>query len=66
MKKRRTYTGDFKATLVAEYIKAEKTLSEIAQEHNVHPNQIKNWKSLLLRRAHEILHDRRSHGDQGL
>ena len=66
MKKRRRYTGDFKAIVVGEYIKAEKTLSEIAHEHNVHPNQIKNWKSLLLKRAHEILDGRRSHGDQEL
>ncbi len=66
MKKRKRYTGDFKAIVVSEYIKAEKTLTEIAHEHNVHPNQIKNWKSLLLKRAHEIFDDRRSHDDQEL
>jgi putative transposase len=64
MKKRKRYSGEFKAIVVSEYIRAEKTLHEIAHEHKVHPNQIKNWKSLLLKRAHEVLDDRRSHGDQ--
>ena len=66
MKNRKRYSGDFKARVVADYIKGEKTLDEIANEHHVHPNQIKNWKSILLKRAHEVLDDRRSHTDQDL
>ncbi len=66
MKNRKRYSGDFKARVVADYIRGEKTLDEIADEHHVHPNQIKNWKSILLKRAHEVLDDRRSHTDQGL
>jgi transposase len=66
MKNRKRYSGDFKARVVADYIKGEKTLDEIADEHHVHPNQIKNWKSILLKRAHEVLDDRRSHTDQEL
>jgi transposase len=66
MKNRKRYSGDFKARVVAEYIKGEKTLDEIANEHHVHPNQIKNWKSILLKRAHEVFDDRRSHTDQEL
>jgi transposase len=60
MKKRKRYTGMFKAKVVAEYIKGSKSLDEIADEHQVHPNQIKNWKTLLFKRAHEVLDDRRS------
>ena len=66
MKNRKRYSGDFKARVVADYIKGEKTLDELADEHQVHPNQIKNWKSILLKRAHEVLDDRRSHTDQEL
>jgi transposase-like protein len=29
-------------------VKAEKTLAELAQQFDVHPNQITNWKSQLL------------------
>jgi putative transposase len=63
MKRRRHYTGEFKARVVAEYIKGGKTLGEIADEHQVHPNQIKNWKSILLKRAHEVLGDKRFRND---
>jgi transposase len=58
---RKRYTGSFKANLVVEYIKGEKSLAELAEIHQVHPNQIKNWKSILLKRAKEVLDDRRSH-----
>jgi transposase-like protein len=64
MKARKKYTGEFKASLVAEYIKGEKTLVELAIIHQVHPNQIKNWKSILLKRANEVLDDRRSHDEE--
>jgi transposase len=61
MRARKKYSGEFKATLVAEYIKGEKTLPELAAIYHVHPNQIKNWKSILLKRANKVLEDRRSH-----
>jgi transposase len=60
LKSRKKYTGEFKAHLVIEYLKGEKTLMELAAIHQVHPNQIKNWKSILLKRAGKILDDRRS------
>jgi transposase len=61
MKERKKYSGEFKANLVAEYIKGEKSLTEISTIHQVHPNQIKNWKSILFKRANEVLNDRRAH-----
>ena len=59
MNNRRTYTGNFKARVVIEYIRGSKTLTELADEYEVHPNQVKNWKSLLLKRAPDILDDKR-------
>ena len=41
---RKIYEGNFKARVVLEVIRGEKTLSEIASEYQVHPNQIINWK----------------------
>ncbi len=49
--------------VVTEYMRGGKTLEELADEYQVHPNQIKNWKSLLIKRAPEILEDRRRRGD---
>jgi transposase InsO family protein len=41
----------FKATVALDAVKGEKTLSELAQEFDVHPNQITQWKSQLLKGA---------------
>jgi len=35
-------------------LKGDKTLTELAQQCDVHPNQITQWKSQLLERAMEL------------
>ena len=57
--KRKTYSGKFKAKVVAELLTGKKELDQLAREHNLHPNQIKNWKSYLLKHAGEVLADKR-------
>jgi putative transposase len=47
-RKRRTFTDKFKAKVAIEAIKGVKTLNELASEHQVHPNQISEWKKQLL------------------
>jgi transposase len=59
MTKRRIYSGEFKSNVVCRYIKGSQSLEELSEEFNVHPNQIKNWKTLLLKRAPEIFEDKR-------
>lgn len=61
---RKTYSGEFKAMVVSEYIRGDKSLEELSDEYQVHPNQIKNWKSLLFKRAPEILDDRRRRSEE--
>lgn len=63
MKKRKIYTGSFKFNVVVELLKGKKTLVELAQEYDLHPNQIKNWKSVFMKRGSEILEDRRKKKD---
>jgi transposase len=45
---RRNHTPAFKAKVALAAIKGEKTLAELAQQFDVHPNQITNWKAQLL------------------
>jgi transposase len=45
---RRTHGPAFKAKVALAAIKGEKTLAELAQQHDVHPNQITAWKAHLL------------------
>ncbi len=44
---RRTHSPAFKAKVALAAIKGEKTLAELAQQFDVHPNQITTWKSQL-------------------
>jgi len=45
---RKQYTSAFKAKVVQEILKEEKTLAQIASEYEVHPTQLKNWRSIAL------------------
>src|ERR1022692_4189286 len=45
---RRNHTATFKAKVALAAIKGEKTLSELAEQFDVHANQITQWKSQLL------------------
>ena len=38
-------------------LKGDKTLAELAQQFDVHPNQITDWKSQLMERAAQVFGD---------
>lgn len=42
---RKQYTSAFKAKVVQELLKEEKTLAQIASEYEVHPTQLKKWRT---------------------
>jgi len=44
---RRTHSPAFKAKVALAALKGEKTLAELAQQYDVHPNQITAWKAQL-------------------
>ena len=52
--KRRRFTAEFKARVVRAALREDKTLAQLAQEYQVHPNQITEWKRQLLERAAEV------------
>lgn len=51
---RRNHTPAFKAKVALAALKGEKTLAELAQLFDVHPNQITTWKGQLLEGAAEV------------
>lgn len=54
MSKRRRHSSEFKFKVALEAAKGTKTLSELAQEHQLHPSQISEWKQRLLAEGGQI------------
>ena len=48
---RRNHSPAFKAKVALAAIRGDKTLAELAQQFDVHPNQITQWRSQLLENA---------------
>ena len=51
---RRKFTSEFKAKVAIEAIKGQRTVNELAQEFEVHPNQIAIWKKQFLASAADV------------
>jgi putative transposase len=45
----KTYSSNFKAQVVLELLKEEKTQVQIASQYGVHPNQLREWKQVALK-----------------
>lgn len=56
-RKRRNHSPTFKAQVAMAALKGDKTLAELAQQFDVHPNQITDWKSQLMERAAQVFGD---------
>ena len=54
---RRNHSPAFKAKVAVSAIKGEKTLIELAQDFDVHPNQIKQWRDQVLAGATGVFGD---------
>ncbi|AMK75368.1 transposase [Methylomonas denitrificans] len=53
-KPRRKHSPAFKAKVALAALAGDKTLAQLTQEFEVHPNQIVDWKKQLTERATEV------------
>ena len=51
---RRNHSPAFKAKVALAAVKGEKTLAELAQQYDVHPNLINQWRARLLEGAADV------------
>ena len=51
---RRNHAAGFKAKVAIAAIKGDKTLAELAEQFDVHPNQISEWKQQLQESAIDV------------
>jgi transposase len=61
---RRNHSGSFKAKVALAALRGDKTLTEIAQQYEVHPNQVTEWKRQLLERAADVFDGGVTSGDR--
>jgi transposase-like protein len=51
---RRNHGAEFKAKVALAAFRGDKTLAELAEQFDVHPHQITEWKKQLLERVAEV------------
>ena len=54
MNKRRNFSAKFKTKVVLEALSERRTLTELAQKHDLHLNQISKWKQEFLASAETV------------
>ena len=57
MGERRKYDSRFKAEVALEAIKNQQTISQIASQYGVHPNQVSKWKRKAVEGLVEVFSD---------
>jgi putative transposase len=59
-RKRRSFSGSFKAKVALAAVRGDKTTAELAAKFEVHANQVSAWKKQLLDGAPELFADKRT------
>jgi transposase-like protein len=64
MPMKKQYSPEFKAKVVQEVLKEEKTMAQIASEYGVHPVQLSQWKKTALENLASVFVDDRKAAKQ--
>ena len=54
MAKRRKFTAEFKARVAKEALRGDRTVQQIAARHQLHPNQVGQWKRMASEQLAEL------------
>jgi transposase len=65
MKTRRRFTAEFKAKVALEAIRGERTISDLATKHQLHPNQITQWKRQAIENLAKAFDDKATDAQVG-
>ena len=65
MKTRRRFSAEFKAKVALEAIRGERTIAELAAKHQLHPNQITQWKRQAIENLAKAFDDKASDAQVG-
>ena len=58
-RKRRNHSPKFKAKVAVAAMKGDRTLAELAEQFDVHPNQIQDWKARVVHQAEHLFENGR-------
>ena len=64
MRKRRSFSAEFKAHVALEALSGAHTMSELSAKHGVHPNMISQWKRRVQESLPELF-SRKTAGSDG-
>jgi transposase len=64
VRKRKTYSPEFKAKVGLEAVRGLRTANEIGQEYSVHPVQVGQWKKEIVGRAKVLVEGQRGPGSR--
>jgi len=59
MPKRKRIPASLKAQIVLEALREDKSVAQIASEHQIHPNQIHRWKKQALENFNQLFEEDR-------
>ena len=62
--KRRRHSPEFKFRVALEASKEQQTISQLASEFSLHPNQISDWKKQLLEKGKTVFQSNGKHKSQ--
>lgn len=65
MKTRRRFSAAFKAKVALEAIRGERTISDLATQHQLHPNEITQWKRQAIENLAKAFDDKASDAQVG-